>query len=515
MAAAERVVPGSGRMRAERLLARLGLDGSDADAVLVRRIVATLLLLYALGFVIWYPSPYATNTDEALFLTQAKLLIQGTTAAEKVDPFTGESYEFIHHRPYANGFPFLMAPFLWAGGVRGAYLVPLLSVIAAVLLLGRWLREAGYSPLFALLALGFLPTLVMGRVAMSDAPSLALVSLGFWLFWRGLDRGWPWWAASAFVAGSSMAVRPTNCLPFLALYAGTVLRREPRCLALIAGGLLGVAVRLFASYLQYGDPLFERGYYRLEPATIGERLPLYLFALIVLVPGGLVAANAYRGRRRPEIVVTVWLYLAFYLFQGFSTDTTSFSKRLVLALRYFMELLPLLVLAVADVAPRAVGGLRSRLSERSWRRVAVLAASAVGIWLAGLAVASVAVHAYVGSWGASQAAIAEAIHRHTGYDSILVTNPEATRKFLPESERRFRRIDYWNLDASDLAELIDRHGEVFLALLDRTDSPYWQGRSRENQAFVDALDPPLELLLDRRFTPTDRLRIWRLGQKEP
>ena len=44
----------------------------------------------------------------------------------------------------------------------------------------------------ALLVVGFVPTLVMGRVAMSDVPSLALVVLGLWLFWRGIERGGRW-----------------------------------------------------------------------------------------------------------------------------------------------------------------------------------------------------------------------------------------------------------------------------------------------------------------------------------
>jgi hypothetical protein len=498
-------------MSSEAFLRRLGLEGSGGDTRFIWRIIGAILLLYALGFLIWYPSPFPTNTDESMFLTQTRLLLEGRATTEKIDPFTGERFEFLR-RPYPNGLPALMAPFMWLGGVRGAYLLPPLSLVAAVLLLGAWLREQGYSPVFALLALGFVPTLVMGRVAMTDVPSLAIVTLGLWLFWRGLDRGWLWWLASAFVAGSAMTVRPTNCLPFIGLYAGTVLRREPRCLALIAGGLMGLGVRLLATYLQHGDPFFERGAYPLDLASIGERLPLHLLALLVLVPGGLVAASAYRGRRRPEVIFSVWLYFAFYLFQEYSTDTTSLAKRIVLALRYFIELLPLLVLGMADAVPRALRALRSRLPDASWTAVVRVAALALVAWLIGLSVASVAVHAYLDRWSAGQAAIAQAIQEHTGDDTVVITNPEATYKFMRQADRRYQYVSNWVVTPEEVTQLVDRHGEVFIVLLDRTDSDYWRERSQQHDVFIASLEQEPVLELDRAFSPTDRLRIWRLDR---
>ncbi len=496
-------------MGSEAFLRRLGFGAPGVDTAFVWRLVAAILLLYVLGFALWYPS-VAINTDEQMFLNQARLLLEGKTTIAKVDPFTGETFEYIG-RPYANGLPYLMAPFVWAGGVGAAYWVPLLSLVAAVLLMGRWLQEEGLSPLFALLALGFAPTLVLGRVAMSDVPSLALVSLGLFLFWRGLHRGWSWWLASGFVAGSAMTVRVTNCLPFLGLYAGTVVRRERHCLALIVGGLVGLGVRVLVSYLQFGDALHERDRYFYDLAGLGDRLSLYLFGLLVLAPGGLLAVLAYRGRRRPELVFTVLFYLAFFLFQEFSTDTTGLAKRVVLALRYFIELLPLIVLATAEAAPRAWQAQLARLSERGRARATRAAAFALAVWLAGLSVAALAVHAYLGRWSQTQAAIAAAIHRHTGDESVLVTNPEATRKFLRQIERRYIHADSGEIGPEGVAELLRRHGEVFVVLLDRSDSEYWRRRSQLNQAFIEAVALPLPPVLDQHFTPTDRLRIWRLG----
>ena len=68
----------------------------------------------------------------------------------------------------------MLAPFIAVFGVRGAFVVPMLGLVLAVLITARWIRDAGYSPFFALVTLGFAPALVMGRVAMSDVPSATL-----------------------------------------------------------------------------------------------------------------------------------------------------------------------------------------------------------------------------------------------------------------------------------------------------------------------------------------------------
>jgi 4-amino-4-deoxy-L-arabinose transferase-like glycosyltransferase len=87
------------------------------------------------------------------------------------------------------------------------------------------------------MVLGYLPSLVLGRVAQSDMPSTALAALALWLFWaRGSDRRMRW-AASGLVAGLALSVRETNALLFAPLYLGALIRREGGTWALIAGGL--------------------------------------------------------------------------------------------------------------------------------------------------------------------------------------------------------------------------------------------------------------------------------------
>jgi hypothetical protein len=98
---------------------------------------------------------------------------------------------------------------------------------------------------------------------------------------------------------------------------------------------------------------------------------------------------------------------------------------------------------------------------------------------------------------------------------VLVTNAQATRKFVPELERQFPILDSHDVGAGDLETLLERHHVVYLALLDRTDSAFWLDETRANAAFLDALETPREQLVEVRPTQTDRLRIWKLTLAPP
>lgn len=502
----------SSRGWVEGVLEASGLGERGPGVRLAWRILLALLLVYAVAFAAFYPSG-VTNDDEAKYLLQTRLLLEGRSTVTKIDPLTGRVFDDVPST-YPLGVALLTAPFVSALGTRGAFLVPLLALVAAVVSTARWLQEEGRSPLFAALLLGFPPTLVMGRVCMSDVPSAAIVSLGLWFFWRGLDRGAGWWLASGFVAGASLIFRVSNPLVFLPLYAGTVLRRERRCLALVAGGVAGLGVRMASMRFYFGDALFERAYYDFAPDTIMDRLPLYLVGLLIFVPGGLFFGLAYRGRRWPEVAATIPLFLCFYLFQSFSTWETGLQKRTILALRYFIPLLPLIGFAMAEAVPRSWGRLiQGRLAARR-RRLASAAAAALVAYLVGVGVAAAAVHPAFARWAASQQAIQSAIARYVG-DGVLVGNAQAFLKFLPLFESRFYpQWIHWTSN-EDMVRLVERHGEFVLVLLDRSDSEWWRQDALANQRFYDALDPPPELLYDEQLTRTDRLRIWRVREVRP
>jgi 4-amino-4-deoxy-L-arabinose transferase-like glycosyltransferase len=499
-------------MRFQELLRRVAFGGEGEDRRLQWRILVCILLLYAAAFFVFYPRG-ATNDDEAMYIRQAILLTRGALTIAQTDPLTGITEPF---RPsyYPVGTALCIAPFVWLGGQQAAYLVPLIFLLGGVVLTARWLAAEGRSPIFALIVLGFPASLVLGRVPTSETPSVFLIALGLLLFWRGLDRGvWPW-LASGFVAGASMAWREPNCLAFVPFFAGTVLRRETRCWALVVGGVAGVGLRLLASYLTFGDPLFVKSPWIFAPETIHQRLWLYALGLLVFVPGGLVFALLYRGRRAPELIATVGLFVSFYLLQMHSGLETGFAKRIVTVLRYFIPLLPVLAFAMAESVPRLWSELAERRPARRSRLEATGSALLV-LWVGGVASASVITHFAFDRWSARQLEIREAIERHTGADSVIVTNLFQTRKFLPVLDRSYGVAEREGVSPEKASDLVRRYGEFFIVFLDRSDSDFHRSDAAANAAFIASLSPPPDLEFDRSVTPTDHLRIWRVTQIDP
>jgi 4-amino-4-deoxy-L-arabinose transferase-like glycosyltransferase len=473
--------------------------------------IAAVLVLYGLSLAAFYPSAI-TNTDETGYLYQAQLMLKGASTVTRVDAVTGAP---VTEPPtnYSTGTAILMLPSIALFGWRGAYAIPFLSIAFSILLTARWLREEGRSPLFALLILAFAPTLVLGRVAMSDVPSAAVVTLGLWLFWRGIDRGWGWWLAAGFIAGAATDLRATNPVPFVPLFAGTVLRREWKCWALVVGGLVGLSAYLLSLQWFYGDALhslYTQNAYIFDLETLPERALLYAVGLLILVPGGLVFAVAYRGRRRPEVVTAVVGFVAVYLAQEYSMQGWPLLKRMVLALRYFIPILPLVAFAMAESVPRIWREALARRARGARMRLQRLGHAGLIAALAGLAMASIAVHPVFAAWASSQAEIRDEIQRTVPLDEVFITNWLGTRKFFSELDQKFRPIDRDHIDPGDVPDLVERYGLVYLVFLDRTDSDLWVQDARATAAFLSALESAPDLLLDRQVSPTDRLRIWQI-----
>jgi 4-amino-4-deoxy-L-arabinose transferase-like glycosyltransferase len=492
------------------LLRRLGLAGTSFDPRLGTAIVAVTLALYTLGYAAFFPRVF-TNDDEGLYAAETRAFLDtGSIFLPKIHPLTGES-EAIVTGDYPFGMIALMAPFVAVFGARGAFLPSFLCLVIAVLVTMRWLRNEGRSPFFAMILLAFPAALVGGRLAMSDTARMAASALGLWLFFRGLDRApWPWWLASGLVAGTAISLRESAVLPFVPLFAGTVLRRDRGWGWLLLGGTAGTALHLLGNQLLFGDPLYVRGAAQGYPfdADVGSRLWLYLVGLLVFVPGGLVLGLAYRGRRRAEIISSIALFFSFYLFQRYGMTESGLAKRVVIALRYFLPLLPLLAFAMAETLPRWLDRLawNARGTATFERRASALAL----LWIGGVVLAVLAVHPTLAGWSASQAAIRDAIAANVPSDAVLVGNGVAIRKFVDDASRDYVTLTRRAVPPKQLDLLVSRHGGFYVVFLDRSDSAYWRKDAERNAEFVEQLPDSALLLVDLRPTASDHLRIWRV-----
>jgi 4-amino-4-deoxy-L-arabinose transferase-like glycosyltransferase len=491
------------------LLRRFGLAGEAFDRRLVWAVLWLALALYAVGYATHYPRVF-TNNDESRYAGETRAFLDhGSALVEKTHPLTGE----VRHTT-AGDYPFgmvaLMAPFVSAFGWRGAFFPSFVCLLVAVLVTARWLQQERRSPLFALVLLGFPALLVAGRLAMSDAARTAAAALGLWLFFRGLDGKRGAWLLSGFVAGTALSLRETAVLPFVTFFAGAMLRRDRGWTALLAGGLAGTTVHLIGNRILFGQAFAVRGFvfYPFDVAGLGDRLWLYLFGLLVLVPAGLACGLAYRGRRRPEVVAAIVFFFLFYVFQAYGMVESGTLKRLVIALRYFAPLLPLLAFAMAETLPRWLAALaaRSRSPASFERRAGALAA----LWVAGVAAACLAVHPVLARWSESQAEIRDAIARTVPTEAVLVGNGAAILKFADEYARSFVILARHELAPGDEATLAARHPTFFVAFLDRSDSEYWRSDAVRNAEFLALLPGERTLLVDVTPTATDRLRIWRV-----
>lgn len=455
--------------------------------------IAATLLAYTIGFSTFQLNVF-TSSDEVQYVEQAAAFARGGIALPRdvrldspIRPMSG----------YPPGTSLLQTPFVLIGGWRAAAWASLLCMAATVVMLARWLRQAGYAPEFALLFLAYAPTLVMGRLALSDVPSAAIVTWGLWLFWTGANSRWKW-PLAGFLAGVSLLFRETNALLFIPFFAAAVLRREPHWRMLVAGGVAGVGARLLAFQFVFGSPFFVGnlgGRWTLVAAV--DSAPVYALALLLLVPGGLLAAAAYRGPRRAELIATVILHVGVYTFYDYSGQSSEGVVRLAVAGRFFIPLVPLLALATADSVPRWCHAVRLR--------------RAVAIACPAILVAAFAVHPVVYAWSVREAAIVRDIYAITPVDGALIAGYYSDKYVSPLYGRQ-ARIAMTATPASDLAAVTSTYPSTYIVLVYRFDTAAMAVRSSDTEDYVERARRACQLhsVHDRSYGPARRLRIWQV-----
>lgn len=451
------------------------------------------LVVFLLGVAVSLPRTLL-NSDEALYLDQALAFAQCERSPVRLDPET-LTPRSAPPGPYPLGTPLLQAlGVLVAGSWRGAYLVSVVGVVTGVLATARLLELFQLPSAAALLILVFPTTHFCARLAMSDAPSLACVALALVLVARGTARGGRLaWLGAGLLGGASLLLRETNPLVLGPFFLGALLRGVPAAGWAVAGGVAGASLRPLAAWWVHGDPWYVKDPgWGFSLSTLADNLPLYAFALLVMTPGGLVAAATYRGPRRAELLAALGAFVGLYLIYEYSALESGGARRVVLATRFLLPALPLLCLAMADLARRR--GLTSAL-----RRALV----------GGAALASIAAPVAFRVHGGGREVLARAIEEALPPGALVVTNVDATGKLLLGLDRSRGVIDYELVPGVEAERLAKRHGSLRLALLDRGGSPRWEEKTRRNERYHADIASRLELspVTDVRAAG-ERLRVW-------
>ena len=478
-------------------------------------IIISLLFIYTIGFVVFYPS-IPTISDEAYYLLQAKLFSEGNITSAVINPETGEYIQKLGGH-YPIGTSLFIAPFYYIFGFKGAYLLPLIMLILTVLVTAKWIFEQGYSPLFALFILGYPSCLVMGRIPMSGLPSAFLVGFGCWLFWRGIKGNEIYWFLSGFIAGVSLLFREMNPILFAPLFLGTLIRREKNCKYLIIGGIIGLSFRLLSSYVVFGDIFFIRtSQQTLETfrfdSTILINFILYPVALLIFIPGGILWSLSYKGERRFELITTVILFISILLIHETSAHFTSPAKAILNHTRLFIPLLPILVFQMAEVVPRFWNRLITKIRDAKF--ASHLSIGVIYLWLILLAVGSFGVHWGFSRWTENKVRLRDTIYENIPEGSVILTNRRSTIKYISPLFGNHIVREIRSLKESSIEKIIHGYGELYIVLHKRFDSEFWEQKNLENEKVVQSIYPVPILLIDEKISHEDKLLIWHVKRKK-
>ena len=237
----------------------------------------------------------------------------------------------------------------------------------------------------------------------------------------------------------------------------------------------------------------------LEPArwsleAVRYSAPIYGLALLVLVPGGLLAVVVYRGHRRRTLMVAVALHLATYLFYPYSGEDSGRIERVAVAGRYFIPLVPLIILAWADTVSRHFRAFRGLIPAAHWALLA----------------AAFAIHPAMQAWSSRDAAIVQDIVSTTAGGAMIVDTPQ--RKFVAAGYGPFTR--FWMIDTppARLAQLVMQQRETYIVRVSRSDTASMAELWATPQNYVERARGQchLEPVRDQRYGTARRLQIWRV-----
>ena len=119
-----------------------------------------------------------------------------------------------------------------------------------------------FSHLFSLLIFGFLATLVLGRVPLSDLPAGVLVALTCWFFWRGAKGS----KAFSFLAGLLWVlisvVREPGTFLLTPLFIGSFFRKDRNLRYIVLGAAIGLILKFSLNKMVWN--MFFRNFSRGE-----------------------------------------------------------------------------------------------------------------------------------------------------------------------------------------------------------------------------------------------------------
>jgi len=230
------------------------------------------------------------------------------------------------------------------------------------------------------------------------------------------------------------------------------------------------------------------------------------------VPGGLLWTMLYRGRFAVEIIAAVAVFLAFFLTYGYSgQESGGMATLLVGAPRFWLPVVPLTVFAMSESLPRLWGELVRKLPPRLAGVADSIRWGAVAVVVIGVLAEVVAVQVVLHRVSASRYSVVRAIYGHTPAGSVIVHDGNSTHKYVNDLYGKRAVVDLRQIDQAQVAQILDRHGTLYVVLLPGGDSKFTQARNRDNERIIAELLSPYRMEPVHRQTFSGQpLRIWRV-----
>jgi hypothetical protein len=427
-------------------MGRAGWLAREGNALLIGA-----AFLYSVLYAVFWPSIY-TTMDEASYMGNAYVLRQGTLYADVADVSVATNFVVPAHGHFVSKYPLGMAALIAALSVfgwkaaLGVNLFVHLLTFAVVIRILRFLKLPGA---FALLYLLHPTAVLYSRTAMADLASGLVLALAFDAALRGRWGGAGWWA------GLSVLLRTGNVLSLPVFFVSAVLATSERFADRVRNGAVLAA--------SAAVPVLTAGYYIVIVAgglmddhtgSFGARyftemFPAYCVSLLLIYPGLLLAPLLYRGPGKGMIIGVCYSCLLLYSFWFYRDKGSNPVETLIVGQRYFLAVLPLFLVAYAQVVWRLVEGWATK--ERTRRR-AVLGLAVVGA--AGLFAVSAGIHWRHARFLGTMTETRNAILHSTTQDDRLYVNMQAGKLLHPAWGKRRMEFGTHGKPASEHAAVL-------------------------------------------------------------
>ena len=335
---------------------------------------------FVLLWVIWYP-PSIAISDESAYLTQAQLYSAGKLvgdASARTTAMRETGRGWVSRYPPVQSV--VLAPTQWFHW-RAGFLVPLGFALLATVFCAATLERSGFPGAWSLLLLLHPAVVLYSRTLMSETLALLVVAVALW----ASDPDRPRSAVAGVALGIMPAVREA-LLPIALVLGGLMALRRWRTggVTAVAPLALGAGIPLVAlatyNHVVFDGPLSLRVDWNqfMDWAGAPERGVFYFLGLNFLWPGMLVGICAAEHRRKLDVMLLTAAGFVVYAAYSHVDRRYGMPADLVVGLRFFVPLLPVLVLGYAALLHRYWGrGFRSVRVQMSAALVLVAANAAV------------------------------------------------------------------------------------------------------------------------------------------